>query len=129
MDYAENAFNVPVVAYSGEKDPQKAAADNIESALKGFKEPLRFTHLVAPGLEHQMPPEWQAKAEAEYRKYAGPRPGGPGAGAVRDVHRRGTTTSATGTSRRWTGTTRRPSWTRTGRRTGFDCHDDERPRP
>jgi hypothetical protein len=70
IDYAENAFNVPVVAYSGEKDPQKKAADNIENALKSFKEPVKFTHLVAPGLEHQMPPEWQAKAEAEYRKFA-----------------------------------------------------------
>ncbi|OWK42355.1 hypothetical protein [Fimbriiglobus ruber] len=69
VDYAENAFNVPVVAYSGEKDPQKAAADNIEAALKNFKGPLRFTHLVAPGLEHQMPAAWQAKAEAEYQKY------------------------------------------------------------
>jgi len=69
VDYAENAFNVPVVAYSGEKDPQKAAADNIEKALKGFKEPLRFTHLIAPGLEHQMPKEWQEKAEAQFRKY------------------------------------------------------------
>ncbi|MBY0514104.1 MAG: hypothetical protein K2P78_09365 [Gemmataceae bacterium] len=69
VDYAENAFNVPVVAYSGEIDPQKKAADNIQNALKGFKGPLRFTHLVAPGLEHQMPAEWQAKAEAEYRKY------------------------------------------------------------
>src|SRR4029077_9687396 len=68
--YAENAFNVPVVAYSGEKDAQKKAADNIENSLKGFKEPLKFTHLVAPGLEHQMPKEWQDKAEAEYRKYA-----------------------------------------------------------
>jgi hypothetical protein len=70
IDYAENAFNVPVVAYSGANDPQKKAADNIENILKGFREPLRFTHLVAPGLEHQMPAEWQAKAEAEYRKYA-----------------------------------------------------------
>ncbi len=68
--YAENAFNVPVVAYSGEKDAQKKAADNIENALKSFPEKLRFTHLIAPGLEHQMPAEWQAKAEAEYRKYA-----------------------------------------------------------
>lgn len=73
--YAENAFNVPVVAYSGEKDAQKKAADNIENALKGFPEKLRFTHLVAPGLEHQQPPEWQVKCEAEYRKYADtPRP-------------------------------------------------------
>ena len=70
VDYAENAFNVPIVAYSGENDPQKKAADNIEKLLKGFKEPVRFTHLVAPGLEHQMPAEWQQKAEAEYRKYA-----------------------------------------------------------
>ena len=69
IDYAENAFNVPVVAYSGEKDAQKKAADNIEDALKGFKEPVKFKHLVAPGLEHQMPKEWQEKAEAEYKKH------------------------------------------------------------
>jgi hypothetical protein len=70
VDYAENAFDVPVVAYSGEIDPQKKAADNIEAALKRLNEPLRFTHLVAPGLAHQMPAQWQAKAEAEYREYA-----------------------------------------------------------
>ncbi|MCI0701790.1 MAG: hypothetical protein L0241_11965 [Planctomycetia bacterium] len=70
VDYAENVFNVPVVAYSGENDPQKKAADNIENALKNFKEPFKFTHLVAPGLEHKMPPEWMAKAETEYRKFA-----------------------------------------------------------
>ncbi|HEY1191573.1 MAG TPA: hypothetical protein VGE74_28330, partial [Gemmata sp.] len=69
VDYAENAFNVPVVAYSGEKDAQKKAADNIENALKGFKEPLKFTHLIAPGLEHQMPKPWQDKAEAEFKKH------------------------------------------------------------
>ena len=72
VDYAENVFNTPVVAYSGANDPQKAAADNIEAALKGFKEPYKYTHLVAPGLEHKMPPEWQAKAEAEFQKYVGP---------------------------------------------------------
>ena len=70
VDYAENAFNIPIVAYSGEKDGQKAAADNIEKLLKGFKEPHQFTHLIAPGLEHQMPKEWQEKAETQYRKYA-----------------------------------------------------------
>ncbi len=69
IDHAENAFNVPVVAYSGEIDPQKAAADNIAAQLKGFEPPVRFTHLVAPGLAHRMPPEWQAKADAEYRKH------------------------------------------------------------
>lgn len=69
VDYAENAFDVPVVAYSGSIDPQKAAADNIENALKGFKEPLRFTHLVAPGLEHKQPPEWLAKVHEKFAEY------------------------------------------------------------
>jgi poly(3-hydroxybutyrate) depolymerase len=67
-NYAENAFHVPVIAYSGEKDPQKAAADNIENALKGFKEPLNFQHLVAPGLEHKQPQEWLAKIEEQFAK-------------------------------------------------------------
>jgi len=70
VDYAENAFNVPIVAYSGEKDAQKKAADNIEKLLKDFKEQVKFTHIVAPGLEHQMPKEWQDKAEIQYRKFA-----------------------------------------------------------
>ena len=69
VDYAENVFNVPVVAYSGEKDKQKLAADLIEAKLKDFKEPHSFTHLVAPGLEHKQPPEWMAKLEAEYQKH------------------------------------------------------------
>ncbi|MCY2964062.1 MAG: hypothetical protein NT069_10525, partial [Planctomycetota bacterium] len=72
VDYAENAFNVPVVTYSGENDAQRMAATNIETALKALQEPLRFTHLVAPGLEHAMPKEWQDKAEVEYRKFADP---------------------------------------------------------
>jgi len=69
VDYAENVFNVPVVAYSGELDEQKAAADNIEKLLKGFKEPVRFTHLIGPGLKHEMPKPWQDRAELEYGKY------------------------------------------------------------
>lgn len=72
VDYVENAFNVPIVAYSGEIDAQKKAADNIENLLKNFNEPVKFTHLVAPGLAHQMPKEWQDKAETEYRKHAHP---------------------------------------------------------
>jgi pimeloyl-ACP methyl ester carboxylesterase len=46
------------------KDAQKKAADNIENALKGFKEPLKFTHLVAPNLGTPDANEWQEKAEA-----------------------------------------------------------------
>ncbi len=70
LGYAENAFNVPVIAYSGEKDGQKKAADNIENALKSFKEPHTFKHIIAPGLEHAQPKEWQAKLEEEYKKFA-----------------------------------------------------------
>ena len=70
VDYAENAFNVPIVAYSGEIDPQKAAADNIENALKAIPNfPKTMTHIVAPGLEHKQPPEWFAKCDDEYRKH------------------------------------------------------------
>jgi hypothetical protein len=68
VEYVENAYNVPVVAYSGEKDPQKAAADNIERRMKSFG--LSMTHLIAPDLEHQFPAAWQAKADAHWSKYA-----------------------------------------------------------
>jgi dienelactone hydrolase len=66
--YAPNAFNVPIVAYSGADDPQKKAADNIENRLKEIG--LKMTHLIAPGLQHQFPPEWQKKAETLYAQYA-----------------------------------------------------------
>lgn len=69
VKYAENSFDIPVVAYSGSKDPQKLAADNIENALKTFKEPHSFTHIVAPDLEHKQPPEWWAKCDVEIRKH------------------------------------------------------------
>ncbi len=71
VDYAENAFNVPIVAYSGAKDPQMQAAVNIENALK--KAGMSMTHLVAPDLEHKFPPEWQKKAELEYGKHVAKR--------------------------------------------------------
>ena len=67
VDYAENAFDVPVVAYDGADDPQLQAARNIEARLKPLGIPM--TLLVAPGLKHQFPAEWQRKAEAEYAKY------------------------------------------------------------
>ena len=63
VDYAENAFNVPVVAYGGEKDPQLQAARNIEERLKKFGIAMKL--LVAPKLAHQFPDEWKKKmAEA-----------------------------------------------------------------
>ena len=62
---AENACMVPIVAYSGADDPQMDAAKQIENALKTVKAtpPLRFSHIVAPGLGHKMPAEWEKKVE------------------------------------------------------------------
>lgn len=55
IDYAENAFNVPIVAYGGEKDPQLAAAKNIEAVLKPLNIPM--TLIVGPNTEHKYHPE------------------------------------------------------------------------
>jgi dienelactone hydrolase len=68
VDYAENAFNTNVVAYSGADDPQKQAAINIESKLKPLG--ITFTHLVAPKVKHDFPAEWRKKAEVEYARFA-----------------------------------------------------------
>jgi dienelactone hydrolase len=64
IDYAENALNVPVVAYGGDQDPQLQAARNIEARLKPLEIPMKL--LVAPGLGHTFPPEWKKKAEEAY---------------------------------------------------------------
>ncbi len=68
VNYAENALQVPVIAYSGEIDGQKAAADNIENALKKWSERTPFQHFVAPGLAHKQPPEWLKKIDLEFEK-------------------------------------------------------------
>ncbi|MBV9121833.1 MAG: prolyl oligopeptidase family serine peptidase, partial [Planctomycetes bacterium] len=68
-DYAENAFNVPVVAYGGSKDPQLQAARTMEERFKPLHIPM--TLLEAPGLAHSFPPEWQKKAQQEYAKHGG----------------------------------------------------------
>lgn len=67
--YAENAFNIPVVAYSGEIDKQRQAAENIQAQLNKLGLSSRMTHLIGPGLEHKFPPEWQRAADAELRKH------------------------------------------------------------
>lgn len=69
VDYAENARLIPIVAYSGGADPQKLAADNIESRLKKLGI-AGMTHLVAPGLGHSMPADWFKKANALWSERA-----------------------------------------------------------
>ena len=49
-DYAGNLFNTPVVAYNGDKDGQKQAADVMERAMA--EEGLRLLRIVGPDTGH-----------------------------------------------------------------------------
>src|SRR6266536_2258385 len=62
-DYAVNLFNCPTVAYSGEIDKQKQAADVMAREL--LKEGLTLTHIIGPKTGHKYHPE--AKAEINRR--------------------------------------------------------------
>ncbi len=53
-DYALNLFNCPTVAYSGEKDRQKQAADQMERALAAAG--IRMVHIIGAGAEHHYTP-------------------------------------------------------------------------
>ncbi len=74
VEYAENAFNVPIVAYGGENDPQLQAARNIEERLRshaerGNEKGAAMKLLIAPGLKHEFPPEWQKKMADARNEY------------------------------------------------------------
>src|SRR5437867_8991596 len=62
-DYAVNLFNCPTVAYSGEIDKQKQAADMMEKALAA--EGLKLTHVIGPKTAHSY--EQNAKEEINRR--------------------------------------------------------------
>jgi dienelactone hydrolase len=46
VDYALNAFDVPIVGYGGEIDPQAQASRNIQDALEALKVPMKTEGLV-----------------------------------------------------------------------------------
>lgn len=58
-DYSANFFNSPVIAYSGEIDAQKQAADLMSSAMAA--EGLDLVHIIGPNTPHRYEPK--AKAE------------------------------------------------------------------
>ena len=62
-EYALNLFNVPTVAYSGETDKQKQAADIMAQAMA--KEGLELTHVIGPKTGHSYHPD--AKREINAR--------------------------------------------------------------
>jgi len=56
-----NLLNVPLVAYSGEHDKQRAAAEIMAEELQAGGLPL--THLIGPGVEHKYHPETQQEVQ------------------------------------------------------------------
>ncbi len=62
-EYALNLFNCPTVAYSGEDDAQKQAADIMARYLKA--EGIEMTHIIGPKTGHKYHPE--AKLEVARR--------------------------------------------------------------
>jgi len=62
-DYAANLLQCPTVAYSGELDSQKQAADVMDEALRA--EEVRLVHIIGPATKHAYHPE--AKKEVERR--------------------------------------------------------------
>src|SRR5262249_19192786 len=62
-DYAANLYNCPTVAYSGEIDKQKQAADIMAEAMKKEARPL--VHIIGPKTGHSYHPK--AKREINRR--------------------------------------------------------------
>ncbi|MCB1099062.1 MAG: prolyl oligopeptidase family serine peptidase [Verrucomicrobiae bacterium] len=54
-NYALNFLNVPLIAYSGEMDKQKQAADIMAAALKAEGHTLQ--HIIGPGMGHKYHPD------------------------------------------------------------------------
>jgi hypothetical protein len=63
-DYAANLFNCPTIAYSGELDKQKQAADVMAEALRS--EGLELAHLIGPGVAHKYEPGIKQKLSSRF---------------------------------------------------------------
>lgn len=59
--YALNLLHCPTVAYSGELDIQKQAADIMETALA--KEDIKLVHIIGPDTKHSIHPDSQLEIE------------------------------------------------------------------
>jgi poly(3-hydroxybutyrate) depolymerase len=75
-NYVRNLFNVPVLAYSGENDKQKQAADLMAGAFAAEGGTLR--HVIGPGVEHKYHDDSAAEIWAWLREcWAAGRPKSP----------------------------------------------------
>lgn len=66
-DYVRNLFNIPVLAYSGEVDGQKMAADIMAESFQAEDQTLQ--HLIGPGMGHQYHPDVLKQIEAWARDH------------------------------------------------------------
>jgi pimeloyl-ACP methyl ester carboxylesterase len=81
-DYAINLFHCPTVAYSGEIDIQKQAADIMAEALK--KEGIELVHVIGPETGHKIHPDAKLEVERRFDQLA--RSGNDNAGHSAEVH-------------------------------------------
>ena len=67
-DWGINLFHLPTVAYSGDQDTQKQAADIMEEALK--KDGLKLTHVIGPETKHAIHRDSQRIVDAKLEQIA-----------------------------------------------------------
>ena len=68
--YAANFHNLPVIAYSGEIDRQKQAADIMAKYMA--REGLELTHLIGPKTEHRYEPATKAELDTQFTELVKP---------------------------------------------------------
>lgn len=66
--YAANLAQLPTVAYSGDMDIQKQAADIMETAFE--REGMKLLHIIGPMTGHQIHPESDKQIEAKLAEWA-----------------------------------------------------------
>src|SRR5436190_69798 len=68
--YAANFHNLPVIAYSGEIDRQKQAADIMAKYMA--REGLELTHLIGPKTEHRYEPATKVELDKQFTELVKP---------------------------------------------------------
>jgi pimeloyl-ACP methyl ester carboxylesterase len=67
VEYAANTWNVPIVAFAGQNDPQNEAVRLMQERLRNLN--CRFNAFIAPGIGHTFPVEWQNKVEQQISQW------------------------------------------------------------
>ena len=67
-DYAANLSHLPTIAYSGDKDIQKQAADMMAAAFE--REGMKLLHIIGPNTAHSIHPDSGKEIEAKLAEWA-----------------------------------------------------------